>query len=63
MCPCADDNTEKVNGGNVTEQTDLSPVPTLMDCQSKPLEWGLAEQASLLPPTKLNIFRTILFIF
>lgn len=29
MCPSADANNEKVNGGNVTEQTHLRPVASL----------------------------------
>lgn len=40
MCPCADDNTVKLNGGNVTEQKDRSSVPTLVDSQSDRLERG-----------------------
>lgn len=53
MRPSADVNNEKVNGGNVTEWTHLSSVAAPVDL----LDWGAADQASLVTPTNLNIFR------
>lgn len=47
MCQSADVNSEKVNGGNVTEQTHLSPVAAPVDCQSDLWKWGgAADQAN-----------------
>lgn len=55
MCPSADVNNEKVNWGNVTEQTHLSPVAAPVDRQSHLWEWGAADQATFPTPTNLNI--------
>lgn len=56
MCPCAD-NTEKLNGGNVTEQTDRSPVPTLVDSQSDQLKWDTSREQSKLVYYRLQHFQ------